>query len=79
MSRPKSGFAPGVAGWAIASNFAFGVVGMVLIGWVLERFVWPKASPWIIIGFACAGLIGGGHRFVKEAMAANRQYARSKR
>ncbi len=79
MSRPQSGFAKGVAGWAIASNFAFGVVGMVLIGWALERFIWPKASPWLLIGFACAGLIGGGHRFVKEAMAANRRYAGPKR
>jgi len=76
MARDGSGMSRGVAGWAIASNFAFGVVGMVLIGWSLEYFFWPRAAPWLLIGFACAGLIGGGFRFVKEAMDANRGYAK---
>lgn len=64
-------------GWAIASNFAFGVVGMVLIGWALEKFIWPGGSPWIMLGFAAAGLLGGSYRFIKDAMEANRGFSRT--
>ncbi|MBL9000207.1 MAG: AtpZ/AtpI family protein [Phycisphaerae bacterium] len=66
-----------VKGWAIATNFAFTVAGGCLIGWVLERYVWPGAKPWLLLGGAFAGLVSGGYRFVKEAMAANRSVSRN--
>ena len=68
----------GVTGWAIAGNFAFGVGGMVLVGYALERFIWPTAAPWIMLGCALAGLLGGGYRFVKEGIDANKAFTASR-
>ncbi|MBS0197816.1 MAG: AtpZ/AtpI family protein [Planctomycetes bacterium] len=62
-----------VKGWAVASNFAFTVAGGVVLGWALERWVWPKATPWLILSFAFVGMMSGGIRFVKEAMAINKE------
>jgi hypothetical protein len=63
----------GMTGWAIAGNFAFGVAGCVLIGWALEKFVWPQHSPKIIVGCAIAGIIAGGYRFIVDGIAANKR------
>ena len=79
MAGQESNLSQEARGWAIATNFAFGVAGMVLIGFLLERYVWPKASPWIIVGCAAAGLIGGGYRFLSDALAANRSFSTKKR
>ncbi|MEI7657897.1 MAG: hypothetical protein WCK33_07510 [Phycisphaerae bacterium] len=75
MGDRPSDIARGVQGWAIAGNFAFGVVGMVVVGWLLERYLWPAASPWVMVGCAVAGVVAGGYRFIKEANAANRSFA----
>lgn len=64
-----------VTGWAIAGNFAFGVAGMVLLGYAAERFIWPRATPYIMVGCAVVGVLGGGYRFVREGIAANRAFA----
>jgi F0F1-type ATP synthase assembly protein I len=57
---------------AIGSNFAFAVMGMGLIGWAIQKWLWPAAAPWpILIGLGL-GLIGGLYRFVRDAMAAER-------
>lgn len=71
-SKIKATIIKGATGWAIASNFAFGVAGMCVIGWILQTYIWPKAAPWLLVGFAIAGVIGGGYRFMKDAMNANR-------
>lgn len=55
--------------WAIGLNFVYGVIGFGLIGWALEKWVWPQASPWIMLGALGLGLLGGGVRFVREAIA----------
>jgi len=70
QSQQDKNLASGGRGWAIASNFAFGVIGMVLIGWALQEYVWPNAAPWLMLGCALAGLLGGGYRFVKEGTQA---------
>ncbi|MEY3232341.1 MAG: hypothetical protein RL689_2430 [Planctomycetota bacterium] len=75
MTDRSSDMARGVKGWAIAGNFAFGVVGMVVVGWLLEKYVWPGASPWLMIGFAAAGVVAGGFRFFKDANVATRAFA----
>jgi F0F1-type ATP synthase assembly protein I len=75
MPDRSSDMARGVKGWAIAGNFAFGVVGMVVVGWLLEKYVWPGASPWLMIGCAAAGVVAGGYRFIKDANEANRAFA----
>jgi len=46
-------------------DFALSVVGMGLVGWLLDR--WLGWSPWLTLGFALVGLIGGFYRFLKEA------------
>ncbi|HLO39838.1 MAG TPA: hypothetical protein VK176_02355 [Phycisphaerales bacterium] len=55
--------------WAIGLNFVYGVIGFGLIGWALERWVWPQAAPWIMLSALGLGLLGGGVRFVREAIA----------
>ncbi len=77
-NRP-SALSGGMTGWAIAGNFAFGVAGMVLIGYALERWVWPQYSPKILVGCAIAGIVAGGYRFIREGMAANRQFSNQRR
>ncbi|MBX3382087.1 MAG: AtpZ/AtpI family protein [Phycisphaeraceae bacterium] len=59
-------------GWGIAMNFAFAVAGMVLLGWALQTYLWPRSAPWLLLGFGLMGLVSGGYRFVREANAANR-------
>jgi F0F1-type ATP synthase assembly protein I len=58
--------------WTLATNFAFGVIGLALIGWALEKWVWPSASPWLILGGLILGLVSGTVRFVIEANRMNR-------
>jgi F0F1-type ATP synthase assembly protein I len=62
--------------WAIGLNFVYGVIGFGLIGWALEKWVWPQASPWIMLGALGLGLLGGGVRFVREAIAMGKKAPR---
>ncbi len=55
--------------WGIGLNFVYGVVGFGLIGWALEKWVWPGAAPWVLFGGLGLGLLGGGYLFVHEAIA----------
>lgn len=57
--------------WGLASNFTAGVLGMGFIGWALERWVWPGAAPWLLLGGIAMGLFGGGYRFVRDAIRMN--------
>lgn len=66
----------GMTGWAIAGNFAFGVAGMVLIGYAAERFIWPQHSPKIMVGCAIAGILAGGYRFIRDGLSANREFGK---
>jgi F0F1-type ATP synthase assembly protein I len=76
-SQRTSNLVKEASGWAIASNFAFGVAGMCVIGWILQTYIWPNAAPWLLVGFAVAGVIGGGYRFMKDAMDANRSMTKA--
>ena len=76
-SKHKAILIKGASGWAIASNFAFGVAGMCVVGWILQTYIWPNAAPWLLVGFAIAGVIGGGYRFMKDAMNANRSMTKA--
>jgi len=59
--------------WGLALNFVYGFIGFGAIGWALERWVWPAASPWLLIGALGLGLFAGAYRFVRDAIAMNRQ------
>lgn len=61
-----------MAAWGIALSFAYSVGGMALLGWALQRWVFPNAAPWLLVGCLAMGLIGGTYRFIKEALRANR-------
>lgn len=60
-------------GWAIAMNFVFGVMGMGLLGWAVQTWLWKSAAPWPLVGGLGLGLVGGFYRFIKDAIAANKQ------
>jgi len=57
----------------IGTNFAFSVVGMGIIGFTMDYFI--KSSPKWLIASLAFGLIGGGYRFIRDALAANKQAA----
>ncbi len=57
--------------WGLASNFTAGVIGMGFVGWALERWVWPAAAPWLLIGGIGLGLLGGGYSFIRGAIRMN--------
>jgi F0F1-type ATP synthase assembly protein I len=60
------------AAWGTALNFVYGFIGFLILGWAAQKWVWPGAAPWpLLIGIG-VGLIGGGYRFVRDAMAMNR-------
>lgn len=61
--------AAAASAWGVGLNFAYGVIGFTMIGWALQHWVWPKGAPWVILGFALAGLLGGGYRFIRDAIA----------
>lgn len=58
--------------WAIALNFAWGVMGMGLLGFAIQTWLAPTWAPWPLLICLGAGLLGGFVRFVKDALAANR-------
>ncbi len=72
QSQTAKALATSGRAWAIGLNFVYGVIGFGLIGWALEKWVWPQASPWIMLGALGLGLLGGGVRFVREAIAMGR-------
>lgn len=57
---------------SIGMQFAFGVGGMAAIGWALERYAFPKASPWVLLGCVGLGLSGAMYNFVREANKGNK-------
>ena len=64
------------AGWAIALNFVYGVVGAGLIGWIIQKWIFPSWAHWALLAGLMIGLIGGFARFIQEAMRANAQDSR---
>lgn len=57
----------------MGSELAFGVIGMALLGFLLDR--WMKSTPWIMLVGALLGLIGGGYNFIRRALAENKAAA----
>ncbi len=62
-----------MTGWAISMNFAFAVMGMALLGWAFQKWVWPASAPWALLVALAMGLLGGFIQFVRQGLAANRE------
>lgn len=59
--------------YAIAMELAFSIIGMTLLGWLIDR--WAATTPlWTLVG-AAIGAFGGFYNFLKKALALNRQEA----
>ncbi len=54
---------------AVGTNFALAVVGLGLIGWALQKWLWPGTAPWLLVGGLLLGLVVGAVRFVHDAKA----------
>ncbi|MBX3363200.1 MAG: AtpZ/AtpI family protein [Phycisphaeraceae bacterium] len=58
--------------WGIGLNFAYFVIGAVVLGLVIDLIA-GTAPLWMLI-MAGVGLISGGWRFIREAKAVNRHF-----
>jgi len=57
----------------MGAEFAFGIVGMILLGWLIDR--WLDSGPVGILVGAGLGIVGGGYNFIRQAQKMNRQAA----
>ena len=57
----------------MGAEFAFGIVGMIALGWLVDRGL-DSAPVGMIVG-AAMGIVGGGYNFIRQAMKMNRQAA----
>ena len=64
---PPNTAAQSARAWGVAMNFVYGIIGLGLIGWALEAWVWPKASPWLLLGGCVFGMVAGMARFIHDA------------
>jgi F0F1-type ATP synthase assembly protein I len=69
---PGSGAKEEAQAWAVATSAVFTIVAGGVIGYALQRWVWPGAAPWLILGGLGVGLVAGMLRFVRDAMAMNK-------
>lgn len=58
--------------WAIAMNFVWTLAAALLLGWALQKWVWPAAAPWPMLVGLFVGLVLGMVRFMVEALKASR-------
>ena len=54
-------------------EFAAGIVGMGLLGWLIDR--WLDSAPIGVLIGAGLGIVGGGYNFIRQAQAMNRKAA----
>ncbi len=55
----------------MGAEFAFGIVGMMLIGWLIDK--WLDSSPVGVLIGAGLGILGGGYNFIRQAVKMNQQ------
>ncbi len=61
--------------WGIALDPVYGLIGMGLIGYIIDSLA-GTGYRWTII-LAIVGLIVGFYRFIREASSLNREQSRS--
>ena len=59
--------------WSAGFDIAAGLMAGGFIGWLIDQ--WTGHAPYWMLGMGLAGLFSGGYRFVREAMAINRDAA----
>ncbi len=79
---PAAASGPADAGPSPATRLGglgFEMAGYVIVagglGYGLD--VWLKTGPWLLVGGLIFGIVGGGVRFVREGLAANRSATRA--
>jgi len=60
--------------WSVAVNFVVAVAGLALVGFLLDR--WLGTKPTFLLIGAGLGLVGGGGRFIRDALALNKRLSR---
>lgn len=58
--------------WVLALDPLYGMIGLGAIGYVIDRWVVGSGRTWML-ALGITGLVVGFYRFVREAMALNRE------
>jgi F0F1-type ATP synthase assembly protein I len=62
--------------WVMALDPLYGMVGFGAIGYAIDHFVVGSGRSWML-GLGITGLVAGFYRFIREAMALNREQTQS--
>lgn len=62
--------------WVLALDPIYGMIGFGAVGFVIDRWVVGSGRTWMI-ALGITGLIVGFYRFIREAMALNKEQTRS--
>ncbi len=62
--------------WVLALDPIYGMIGFGALGYVVDRWVVGSGRTWMI-ALGITGLIVGFYRFIREAMALNKEQTRS--
>jgi F0F1-type ATP synthase assembly protein I len=69
---PVKGAKEEAQAWAVATGTVFSIAAGGVLGYALQRWVWPGGAPWLVLGGLGVGLVAGMIRFVRDAMAMNK-------
>jgi F0F1-type ATP synthase assembly protein I len=62
--------------WVLALDPIYGMVGFGALGYAIDRWVVGSGQTWMI-ALGLTGLVVGFYRFIREAMALNREQSGS--
>jgi len=62
--------------WVLALDPIYGMIGFGALGFAIDRWVVGTGRTWMI-ALGITGLIVGFYRFIREAMALNKEQTRS--
>lgn len=62
--------------WVLALDPLYGMVGLGALGYAIDRWVVGSGRTWML-ALGITGLVVGFYRFIREAMALNREQTRS--
>lgn len=62
--------------WVLALDPIYGMIGFGALGFAIDRWVVGSGRTWMVT-LGITGLIVGFYRFIREAMALNKEQTRS--